>query len=216
MKRTLFIPAVALTLMMASCGGGTHENQTEAKPEAEVAPATAESMTYTIDPASSSVIWSGSKVAGTHTGTINITTGDLMMTGADLTGGNFVLDMATLKNTDLEDAEKNGNLVGHLSSPDFFDVANNPTVDFAITGAHPEEDGSLHVSGNLTIKGITKNIDFPAMVNMTDNGLTAEASFSIDRTDWDIKYGSGTFFDDLGDKVINDNIDFAVKLVATK
>ena len=120
---------------------------------------------------------------------------------------------------DIEDPENNGKLIGHLKSDDFFSSEKFPTGEFKITEVSEVTDGSgntHNIKGNLTIKGIEKNISFPANINIGDSKLTAAADFDIDRTEYDIKYGSGKFFDDLGDKMINDNFNINFELTANK
>jgi len=114
--------------------------------------------------------------------------------------------------TDIE-GEGAKKLVGHLSSPDFFNTAEYASAVFNLHSISPNDDGSHTVSGDLTIKGITNEISFPATVSNADGTLTATAAFAIDRTKWDIKYGSGSFFDNLGDKAIYDDINFELSLV---
>jgi polyisoprenoid-binding protein YceI len=103
-----------------------------------------------------------------------------------------------------------------MMSDDFFSTEKFPTSTFEITEVKAGESGMVNVSGNLTIKGISKNITIPAKIAKDDKGAQVDATFSIDRTEWDIRYGSGKFFTDLGDKLINDAIDFKLALKATK
>lgn len=127
--------------------------------------------------------------------------------------------MNTITVEDITDEESNQKLTAHLSSADFFDVKKYATSKFEITGVEKlqevdAEGNNYKIMGNLTIKDITKNITIPANVSMDENQFTAEAKFSIDRTEWNIQYGSGKFFKGLGDKMINDAIDFELNLVA--
>ncbi|MBP9191939.1 MAG: YceI family protein [Ignavibacteria bacterium] len=166
-------------------------------------------------PEQSKLEWTAKKVTGQHNGTVNITSGELMEDGGTLTGGNFTIDFNSIKVLDIEDAESNAKLTGHLKSDDFFSVEKFPTGKFVITSIDPLSDGTgnnYKINGDLTIKGITKNISFPAKVNIGDNGITASADFNIDRLLWDIKYRSGKFFPDIGDKMIDDefNIKFTI------
>ncbi len=170
-------------------------------------------QTYTIDTEASSIKWLGKKVTGQHQGTINLQTGTLIQQG-DVVAGLFGIDMTSIVCTDL-DAETAAKLVGHLSSEDFFNVAEFNSAIFNIKSISPNDDGTSTVTGELTIKGISNEISFPAVVNMRDGGMKANAKFSIDRTKWNVKYGSGSFFDNLGDKAIYDDIEFELNLVAT-
>ncbi|MGY8939497.1 MAG: YceI family protein, partial [Flavobacteriales bacterium] len=146
--------------------------------------------------------------------TILLKEGSLNVVEGKLLGGSFVIEMATMKNLDL-DAKSGAKLVGHLSAPDFFDVATYATAKFVITKVE-ETDNNLSVTGNLTVKDITKSITIPAML-VTDGNVTTFKSekFNVDRTDFNIKYGSKKFFDNLKDKFIEDMIEFSFS-VSTK
>jgi len=193
------------------------KNKTEALETEEVAEVEETAIRYVADTKTSTLAWKGSKLTGTHNGTINVSEGYLTFENGQLNGGNFIIDMKTIKVLDIEDAKHNADLVGHLASPDFFDVENHAVTIFAITSVE-EKDGKTIVKGNLTIKGIEKNIEFPAMVSVDGDIATFKSeAFTIDRTDWDIKFKSGKFFQDLAkDKMINDNIEFQIEVKATK
>lgn len=127
--------------------------------------------------------------------------------------------MKSIVNEDQKDEESNKKLVGHLSSPDFFDVAKFPTAKIEITKVDALNDdtkpnANFSVTGNLTIKDITKSITFPAEIKIENGILTVKSDFDIDRTDWNIKYGSGKFFENLGDKVINDKFNLNLSIIA--
>lgn len=169
-----------------------------------------------LDVSTSSIQWKGFKPTGEHTGTIAMSKGVLEINQGKLVGGAVVIDMNTIKNTDMPaDSEYNAKLVGHLKSPDFFDVAKFPIAKFEFTEVK-DIDGKLNISGNLTIKEATKNITIPASIS-TINGVVIVKSdvFTIDRTAFDVRYGSKKFFDDLKDKFINDEFElsFEVKSV---
>lgn len=156
----------------------------------------------------STVEWVGHKVLGKHTGEIRIKEGKLDFDGDQLLGGSFVIDMSTISCTDLE-GETAGKLIGHLSSPDFFDISKYPEAKFDITKVVSRgKAGDYKLIGDLTIKGITKSISFNTMIGND----TAKAETTIDRSDFDIRYGSGSFFDNLGDNTIYDEFDIAVNL----
>jgi len=140
--------------------------------------------------------------------------GSLNIAAGKLTGGSFVIDMPSMKNLDL-DAEGSAKIIGHLTSPDFFDIAAFPTSKFVITSVAEVED-KLAVTGNLTIKDVTKSITIPAML-MTEGNVTTFKSekFNVDRADFNVKYASKKFFDNLKDKFINDMIEFSFS-VSTK
>jgi len=179
---------------------------------------TPESKTANIATDLSKVKWTGSKIAYSHTGTMAVKEGSIMVDGKNITGGKVVMDMTSVKNTDIEDKEKNKQLIGHLSSPDFFDIANHPTATFSITSVKPmtpnEEGHNSTIEGTLTIKGITNTVSFPAKVAVGKGKVAAMGKISFDRSKWSIKYGSGSFFDDLGDNLISDTIELDFKIVA--
>ncbi len=156
----------------------------------------------------SSIVWTGKKVTGSHTGTITLQEGTLSFDGDMLTGGNFTINMSTIVCTDLSGDSK-GSLEGHLKSPDFFGVESNPTANFKISKVVSRgTPGDYKVIGNVTIKGKTKEIKFLATVKEG----TVKAEVTIDRTDFDVKYGSGSFFDSLGDKTIYDDFNLVLNL----
>ncbi|TDT39602.1 polyisoprenoid-binding protein YceI [Maribacter spongiicola] len=156
----------------------------------------------------STVTWKGYKVTGSHDGSINLKSGHLEMNGKKLTGGEFVIDMTSITCTDLEAGQGKEKLEGHLQSADFFGVESNPTSKLVFTSVKAMNDNSYTVTGDLTIKGITKPVTL--VVSMFENKATA--TMKVDRTKFDIKYGSGSFFDDLGDKAIYDDFDLVVDL----
>lgn len=168
---------------------------------------------------SSTLKWTGKKLTGEHYGTIQVASGNLIVEEGQLTGGSFTMNMTSIVVEDLTDPGYNKDLTDHLNSPDFFDTANHPEAKFDITGVEAlttaDAVGNTHtISGNLTIKGITNGIKFPATVNMTDGKVSAKAGFAIDRTLWDIKFKSGKFFPELGDKAISDEIGIQLELLA--
>jgi hypothetical protein len=165
----------------------------------------------------STVKWKGSKIAEGHEGLIKIQKGVLMIEHGKLVGGQVGIDMTSIINTDQEGKWKE-NLEGHLKSDDFFNVENFPTSTINITKVLPieTEEGNYLIMADLTIKGITHAITFQANVTIKGLDFLATAKIKIDRTKWDIKYNSGNFFKDLGDKLILDEIEFDVYLVSEK
>ena len=155
----------------------------------------------------SQVIWKGYKVTGSHTGTIKIKSGSLLFDGDELKGGEFVIDMATLTATDLE-GEYKGKLEGHLKSDDFFGVASNPTATLNFKEVTASGKNAYNVTGDLTIKGKTNTVNFVISVY----GNKATANLKVDRTKYDVKYGSASFFDGLKDKAIYDEFDLVADL----
>ena len=156
---------------------------------------------------SSTITWTGKKILGSHTGTIDLKSRYLEMEGDNLIGGMFEVDMTSIKNTDLEGGSK-GKLEGHLKSKDFFNTAEFPTATLTIKGAR-KKGNVYNVMGDFTIKGIKETVNFQFEMGET----AARATVVIDRTKYGIKYGSGDFFDDLGDKAISNdfNLDVAMK-----
>ena len=153
-----------------------------------------------------SITWTGKKILSSHEGTLDLKSGYFEMEGDNLTGGMFVVDMTSLKNTDLEGGSR-ANLEGHLKSQDFFNVAEFPTATLNIKGAS-KAGNTYNVMGDFTIKGITETVNF--QIEMGESEATA--TVTIDRTKYGIKYGSGDFFDDLGDKAISNNFDLNVMM----
>lgn len=197
-------------------------NSTPAAESTEVGEVVADenASAYTIT-ANTPIKWLGKKLTGEHFGTITTTEGKLMVEGDVLLGGQFKLDMKSITVLDLTDPGKNADLTDHLKSDDFFAVDAHPEGLFEITGVEqlstPDAQGNTHlISGNLTLKGIVQGIRFPATVQITSDKIQAKASFNIDRTLWDIRYRSGKFFPELGDKVIDDQIGISLDLTATK
>ena len=155
----------------------------------------------------SKVTWKAYKVTGSHTGTVDLKSGSLEFDGDKLVGGEFVVDMTTIACTDLE-GEYKGKLEGHLKSDDFFSTASNPTSKLVFTNVKASGKNSYQVTGDLTIKGTTKPVTFDVSIY----GSKATATLKVDRAKYDVRYGSGSFFDDLGDKTIYDEFDLVVDL----
>ena len=176
----------------------------------------AKDKTLPVDAKSSKLVWGAKKVTGTHAGNIPLTSGSLVVDGDKLKGGSFVFDVKNLTVTDVKDAEMNGKLTGHLKSPDFFAVESHPEAKFVITSVTPKSAGAYDVTGKLTIKGITNEVKFPATVKTEGNKITADAKIAVDRTKYDIKFRSTNFFENLGDKAIDNDFTLDVSLVANK
>ena len=168
----------------------------------------------TINTKVSSVEWTGKKVTGEHTGAITIKEGTLNLHDGLLSGGTVTIDMSTITCTDLKPEKGGEKLVGHLNSPDFFDAKNHTTATFKFNTVKVIEGNKHQITGDLTIKGITNPITFPATIDIKDGKLGAYAEMSVDRTLYDIKYGSGKFFEGLGDKMIKDEFSIKFKIAA--
>ncbi len=206
--------ATALTASFISCKKTKEVETTEAKTVEQVAVA----EKYKVNPAQTMIKWDAHKLVGGHQGTINASAGAVETKGDALVGGNFIFDINTIKCTDLPAGENYDKLIGHLKNEDFFDVAKHPNAAFQITSVTPK-DGKSIIAGNLTIKGIKKNIEFPANVSINGNSISISSDeFEIDRTEWDVKYNSGKFADPakLGDYLIKDNVGIKIAVTASK
>jgi len=164
-----------------------------------------------VDTEKSTVIWKGYKPTGSHTGTINLTSGSLVMKGDNLVGGSFQVDMSTIK-----DKENNSKLENHLKSKDFFEIDVYTSSKFEIVRSENKE-GKTFITGNMTIKDVTEEITFSAIVSETDDAVVVTTeTFQINRAKFNITFKSKTFFNDLKDNFINDEFDLQVTLVAPK
>jgi polyisoprenoid-binding protein YceI len=173
--------------------------------------------TYKVDTQKSNIEWTGKKIGGEHKGTIKVSGGSVVTNGKAPVSGTFTIDMKTIANTDLTDADYNAKLVGHLKSDDFFGVDKYPTATFVATKITPAGNGVANVTGNLTIKGTTNAITFPVNYTVSGNTLTAVAKgVAVDRAKYNVKYGSKSFFESIGDKAIEDNFILDITLVAQK
>ncbi|KAA8482599.1 polyisoprenoid-binding protein YceI [Arcticibacter tournemirensis] len=172
--------------------------------------------TFTIDTKNSSIEWVAAKVTGKHNGTVKISSGNLVFNGKSLQGGSFTTDMNSIAVVDLQ-GESAQKLIGHLRSDDFFSVEKHPTSEFRITKVSPAGTDQVNITGDLTIKGITQPITFPAIVKRQGNAVVAVAKgVKVDRTKYDIKYGSKSFFGGIGDKAIDDEFTLSINLAGKK
>lgn len=222
MKQLMYLfLAVGFIGLVTSC----KNKETQAGDAAAVATADTMAVTYTVDTAATTLAWVGSKPAGKHNGTIDIKEGNLSVQNGEIKAGSFTIDMNTITVLDLTGKEKMG-LEGHLkgldpkSADDFFNAAKYPTGKFEITkvaGLENDSTANKLVYGNLTLRDISKEVSFKAKVDVTDAGVTVmTAPFDVNRTDYGIKYGSKTFFDNLKDKFIDDVFTVQVNLTAKK
>lgn len=173
-----------------------------------------------VDAKKSKMEWFAEKVTGKHNGTIDIASGEVKLSGNDIKSGAFNIDMNTITNTDMQ-GEYQKKLEGHLKSEDFFSVEKFPTATFEITSAtrnltSKAGEPNYTIKGKLTVKGITQEISFPATVITTKETLTAIGEASVDRSKFNVRYGSKSFFADLGDKVIYDEFKVRLNIVAGK
>jgi polyisoprenoid-binding protein YceI len=175
------------------------------------------SPTAPVDISKSKLEWVGSKPTGKHNGTVNIKAGQVKFdTKGAVTGGTFEFDMSSIDTKDLT-GEWKTKLDNHLRSDDFFNVKKYPTAKFELTKVTPKKGDEYDFTGTLTIKDKSGPVTFPGRITNEGGARRAVADLKIDRTKWDIKYNSGKFFDlnKLGDKLINDEIEFKLDLLVT-
>ncbi|MDX9903973.1 MAG: YceI family protein [Bacteroidales bacterium] len=166
------------------------------------------------DPSATTITWFGNKIIGSaHTGTIGLMEGWLTTEGNVITGGEFTVDMNSIVNTDVKDEKMRERLVGHLKSDDFFGVEKYPLAKLTLTGSSEFSDGKATVRGNLTIKEATHPVEFTALWSKSGDVSTYTATIVFDRSKYDVRFGSGKFFSNLGDNAINDEIKLEVQLV---
>lgn len=168
---------------------------------------------FVVDPNATTLTWLAKKITGAHNGTINVNGGEVVIDGTKVVSGKFDIDMNSMVILDIQGGS-NEKLLGHLKSDDFFSVAKFPTTSFVLTSVTQKSGATHTVKGKLTIKGITQDIEFPAEIGFNGKTMTANAKIKIDRTKFDIKYRSGNFFENLGDKAIYDDFDMELNLVA--
>lgn len=166
------------------------------------------------DPAATTIVWHGHKIVGSsHTGTIDLKDGWITIKGNSITGGEFTVDMTSINDSDLKDEKMRERLVGHLKSDDFFGVEKYPVSKLVITGSSKTSDGKILVRGSLTIKEATHPVEFTATESVSGGVVTWSADITFDRSLYDVRFGSGKFFSNLGDNAIVDEITLNVKLV---
>ena len=232
--KTTFLFAALLTGLVAcfSCTNAPESDEaktTEAKTVNE--DSTGES--WKVNTSDSKIEWVGTKVTGYHTGNVPLKSGEIYVKNGEVTGGNFIMDLANMdvSGPKAVDAASNKKLLGHLKSADFFDIEKNPEGKFELTSVQPYKgdavkdttdarqeqinkykvtDPTHTISGNLTLKGITKNIEFPARITVSGNEAEAVAKFNINRKDWNIVYAGKP------DDLIRDNIHLGISIKSMK
>ena len=163
-----------------------------------------------VDVSASNIKWTGSQISGkSHFGSLKFKTGNITIKNNVVESGVFVVDMTSLSVDDLEGRGKKS-LEGHLNSDDFFSVESFPTSSLAISSGKQSGPSSFDVSGTLTIKGVSQRVSFS--LNLEENN-SASAKLTFDRSKFNVRYGSGSFFENLGDKLILDNIDLEIYLL---
>ena len=229
MKKFL-VPALLAALAL-----GTAAPVSAGKPGPKATAATA----YKLQPQLSTLGWEGKAVTHGHNGTMQFSSGELTVANGLVTSGLVTVDMKTMKATDITDAETQAKFVGHMSGDDFFGADKFPTATFKIVSVTPlnpagkpmgksagkgngksngkeagKEANNATVAGDMTIKGVTNRISFPAKVGVKDGVAAASGTVVIDRTKYGLKYGSKSFFDSLGDKAINDDFTLSFNVIA--
>lgn len=208
-----------LGLALVSCGQTPEGEKVEAQDKVETTTSSTKAGdAYAVNTEESKIDWVGGKLVGnSHNGYIKLQDGQLNVEDGNLTGGRFVIDMSTLTDTDIEEEGKRKKLEGHLKSDDFFNVEAHPTATFEITSVQPASDkpGATHmITGNLTMKSITKSVTLPANISMEGNKIKATTpQFVIDRTQWEVMYGASA----LGvvqDNIIKDEVALKINLMA--
>lgn len=198
----------AAALILASCAGNPEGKKADTTEATETSETTGAELQ--VDTAQSEVRWEGTKVTGSHHGIVKINGGKLFIQNDTLSGGAFTINVKSIEDKDLE-GEFKGKLEGHLKSADFFDVEKFPEASFAITKVTPEGPNKLNIAGNLTIRGISKNITFTTDVTeSTANKFDGKADFNIAREDWGLTYAG------KADDLISKEINFKIHLVAGK
>ena len=164
---------------------------------------------FEVDTNKSTVKWEGKKIGGAHDGHIKFKSGSFTLKDDQITEGSFVIDMNSMTNQDIESQEYKDKLIGHLKSDDFFGTEKYPTAKLIVTEASRFKDKAAKVKGNLTIKGNSNPIEF----EIVKEGDSFKTVLTVDRAKYDIRYGSKSFFDSLGDKVIYDDFTLEVNVV---
>lgn len=224
MKKFNVLTLAAVTLFLTACGGKSSE---EAKTGEEQQVAEKKGEVLAVNLETSKVNWKAFHKGGVapRWGTLAVKSGEVSVEGEELTAGDFVIDMTSLKVDPASVTEKDkkfSELEGHLKSADFFDVEKNPTADFKITGVAnldtPAKDAvegaNKTISGNLTLKGKALNVSFPAKVTVANGTATLQAKFTVNRTDWDIKFGASEA--DPAEWMISKDIEIGIDVTAAK
>lgn len=220
----VIIIGVAAILLV---GGGTADAPTQTATSTNnsatgTLEAAAEGGVYTIDSETSTVTWRAQKPLLSNyedTGMIPVSDGQITVADQSITDGSITFNVGEITATETSNTSAGvGRLTNHLRSDDFLDVEMYPTASFTITDTAPvattTTETDYQLTGDLTIKGQTNEITFPAEVGMSDDNLVVRGETEIDRSEWEIRYGSDSFFDNLGDDVIADDVEITIDLVA--
>lgn len=212
MRTLYFLLFVGVTLFTTSCNQSGQKKAITATDANEVTQD--QNAGLTACQHASKIYWKGAKPTGEHNGIIKLSKGgDFIVEDGKLVGGTFIIDMKSIICLDIDNADMNQKLVGHLESEDFFYIDSFPTAKFEITTVEKISSGEYNtlLEGNLTLRGVTKGIAFKAKVNVREGAVSAKSEeFLLDRTQWNIKYKSKTVFNDLKDKFINDEFSLMI------
>ncbi len=242
MKSLNFLAFVFIVGVMAACSGKQEGAEAEVSDAKEVSEVSAEAVQFAINKDNSTVSWVGSKPAGQHHGSIPISEGTIAVRDGKIEGGKIVMSVIDIQNEDLaEDPETQGKLLGHLKSADFFDAENHPTATFEIVSVEPfdasqeivekeefeteftpatnvenmVESPTHTITGNLTMRGKTLSVSFPANVSIANGTISAQAKFNIDRTNWGLMYGDeASALDKAKDKFIYNTVNIGLDVTA--
>ena len=173
----------------------------------------AKQRTYNIDLENSSVKWTGKKITKSHSGSIDINSGTILMQGKKVISAEIKIDMNSIQNTSINNQNSRYNLTSHLKNEDFFNVDSFPISIIKINNATELNDSTYIFNSDLTIKGITNPVEFTGNIFSLDGKYLANIDLTFDRTLWNIRYGSGKFFDNLGDRIILDEIHISASLL---
>ena len=192
-----------MLIVLASCNTNTKQDSTE---QAQGV-ATADNI-YNIETAQSQITWTGREVSTSyHYGTLDFVSGNFEISNGAIVNGEFIVDMTSINNQDMEGDSK-ARLEGHLKSDDFFSVESYPTAAISINSSELISDGKWNVSADLSIKGFTHPVNFEMI--SSEDGWSANLVF--DRSKYDVRFRSGSFFENLGDKLIYDDIELSINL----
>ncbi len=222
MKKIVVFSAIAFSIALSSNSCKDKAKEADTSDAMTVKEKEAATDTYIVDVSASQIEWKGFKPTGTHNGTIAIENGEIHTKDNLVSSGSFVMDMNSINSLDLE-GEGKQKLESHLKGTiegkegDFFNTKEFPEATFEITKAESMDNGIINLSGNLTLKGETNNITFPVNITKDETSLLLKSeTFTIDRTKWDVNFGSKSVFDNLGDAFINDDIELKVTVKANK
>ncbi|MFA8451577.1 MAG: YceI family protein [Bacteroidales bacterium] len=225
--KTSYLFPLFIFMFIVSCGN--NHKTSSSQDEQEIASKNSD-ITYNIDTSSSEIQWEGSKPLGKHNGVVLLKLGEMKFKNDTLVAGKFIIDMNSIVNLDLDDQSMKNKLVSHLKSQDFFAVETFPVSEFQITKSMPitylqetqkeidtKEKPNYRIMGNLTIKGVTRNIGFDVLVNIEKDSIWARSvPLYIDRTEWNVNYKSKKVFKIMKDKFIDDQIGLKIDIIAHK